>query len=197
MRIWERDANARKKRNTYPDDVIVCLGLFMSPFNWNERTLICCGFRDCVVAFVRSIWRRLHMQWPPVVNLIDERSWIEGTRITRIAIVSMRWLTWTWPIHNAIQKEKSNFFLHYINFQRDLTHVQLHNGRSLVRLSIPSCTKIFRSCIIFLFHTLKVCLDCLYAYVVRSNRYRHLCAAIPFSHAIFVVAIVAMFVQKI
>lgn len=42
-----------------------------------------------------------------------------------------------------------------------------------------------------------VCPDCQYEYFVHSNRYRHLDAAIPFSHVISAVAAVTMFDQTI
>lgn len=100
-------------KGTYPDDIIVCLGLFMSSFHWNERTFIChrCGFCDCVVAFIGSIWC-LHMQRSPIVNFIDERSWIECARVAWIAIVTMWWLTRTWPIQGCVKEEKTDGEFH-------------------------------------------------------------------------------------
>lgn len=187
-------------KGTYPDDIIVCLGLFMSSFHWNERTFIChrCGFCDCVVAFIGSIWC-LHMQRSPIVNFIDERSWIECARVAWIAIVTMWWLTRTWPIQGCVKEGK--------------TDGEFHCKHEQCKISVQTNTQqLFFQFIyiyILLLHTFRViewvncisltgmvCLDCQYACFVHSNRYR-LDAAIPSLHAISAVATVTMFDQTI
>ena len=169
----KRAIYSREMKNTYPDDVIVGLGLFMSPFHWNERTFIChrCGFCDGVVAFIRPIWR-LHMQRSAIVNFIGERSRIKGARIARIAIVSMRWLTWTWPIQGYNEKKNNAILFHFQNLIENSRH-----RRRFIRLCL----------------TAKVGLC---SYSVHNNRYRR-GVATPSLHAISAVATATMFGQMI
>lgn len=90
---------------TYPDDVIVCLGLFMSSFRCGERTFVChrrslCNGRinDAIVgATIARTARRLYVQRSSIVHFVlAEQLCIECTGVAWISIVSMRRLTWTW-----------------------------------------------------------------------------------------------------
>lgn len=142
----------------------------MSSFHRNERTFVGlrCGFRDCVVAFVGPI-RRLHVQRPPIVHFVDERSRIESGRVARVAIVTVRWLTGTWPIQGSKIKYGQKLHLVAEKFQ---------------------IVDAFRSVAQLL--TAVVGFDFRFEYFVHSTRYRP-CAATLSLLAASAVAVATMF----
>lgn len=125
-----RETEQYARCSTYPDDVIVRLGLFVSPFRLSERPFVCqrralCDGRinDAVVgaAIGRAAWR-LDVQRSPVVHLVlAERLHIECAGVAWISIVPMRRLARTWSGWSMESNKVDLWFLYGLaKWRRDL-----------------------------------------------------------------------------